>query len=229
MGARIVLSLGPYRIPRMDAPDKTAKHSDAQPVGASEVREVTFFAHLRNYAGSEPRRSALIIAAVALLVLVVWLLRSWWVNIEWRDLGYPGVFLLSFLGSFSMVLPVPGLISLCASGGFLNPYVAGVFAGVGEAIGELSGYAVGYGGKAVVEKHALYQRVRVWMGRRGALIIFLVSLIPNPLVDVVGIAAGATRYPLVRFLGIVLVGKILKGVAIAYACHAGFQLLPWLD
>ena len=225
----MLVRFGPGLAERMYAHDDPAKHGDAQPVGASEVRQGTLFRLVCNFAGSEPRRSILIIAAVALLVLAVWLGRSWWANVEWRDLGYPGVFLLSFLGSFSMVLPVPGLISLCASGGFLNPYVAGLFAGVGEAIGELSGYAVGYGGKAVVEKHAFYQRVQVWMERRGTLVIFLVSVIPNPIVDVVGIAAGATRYPLFRFLGVVLAGKILKGVAVAYACHAGFQLLPWLD
>ena len=213
----------------MYASDDPVEDKEAQPADASETREKTIVDTARNFAGTEPRRSILIIAAVALLVLAVWLARSWWLNVEWTDLGYPGIFLLSFLGSFSMVLPVPGLISLCASGGFLNPYVAGVFAGVGETIGELSGYAVGYGGKTVVEKHAFYQRVRAWMERRGALVIFLVSVIPNPVVDVVGIAAGATRFPLHRFLVIVLAGKILKGIAVAYACYAGFQLLPWLD
>ncbi len=209
----------------MYASDEPAEHCEVQP----EAREDTFVRLMRTYAGTEPRRSIIIAAAVVLMVVAVWLLRSWWMQIDWRDLGYPGIFFLSFLGSFSMVLPVPGLISLCASGGFLNPYVAGTFAGVGESIGELSGYAVGYGGKAVVEKHAFYQRVRTWMERRGALVIFLVSIIPNPVVDVVGIAAGATRFPLIRFLGIVLAGKILKGIAVAYACHAGFQLLPWME
>ena len=213
----------------MYASDDPAKQSDVPPASSSEDCIGSRVRLIRNISGVEKRRSLLILAAVALMVLAVWLLRSWWVDVEWKSLGYPGVFLLSFLGSVSMVLPVPGLISLCASGGFLNPYVAGVFAGVGESIGELSGYAVGYGGKAVVEKHAFYWRVRMWMARRGALVIFLVSVIPNPVVDVVGIAAGATRFPLIRFLAIVLAGKILKGVAVAYACYAGFQLLPWLD
>lgn len=213
----------------MHAPDDPAKQDAGAHLGASRGREYSLARMVRDFARSERRLSVLIIVAVALLMLAVWLGRSWWLDVDWKSLGYPGVFLLSFLGSVSMVLPVPGLLSLCGAGVVLNPYVAGVFAGVGESIGELSGYAVGYGGKAVVQEHAFYRRVRVWMGRRGALVIFLVCLIPNPVVDVVGIAAGATRFPLIRFLGIVLVGKIIKGIAVAYSCHAGVQLLPWLD
>ena len=213
----------------MHAPEDPARQEDSAQVRASGGYEYALLRIIRNFARAERRLSVLIIVAVAIMVLAVWLGRSWWLDVDWETLGYPGVFLLSFLGSVSMVLPVPGLLSLCGAGALLNPYVAGILAGVGESIGELSGYAVGYGGKAVVQEHALYRRVRVWMGRRGALVIFLVSLIPNPVVDVVGIAAGATRFPLSRFLGIVLVGKVLKGLSIAYACHAGFQLLPWLD
>ena len=170
----------------------------------------------------------IILAAAAAIVLTAWLSRVWLSGIEWQDLGYPGVFLLSFVGSVSMVLPVPGLITTCGVSVVLTPLYVGVLSGVGEAIGELSGYAVGYGGKTVIQDRPFYRRVRVWMGRRGALIIFVISLIPNPVVDVVGIAAGATRFPLAQFFGIVLVGKILKGIMVAYACYHGIQLLPWM-
>ena len=39
--------------------------------------------------------------------------------------GYYGVFMLSFLGSVSMVLPVPGLISMCGLSALLNPILLG--------------------------------------------------------------------------------------------------------
>ena len=56
------------------------------------------------------------------------------------------------------------------------------------------------------------------MRRRGWLVLFLVSLVPNPIFDIVGIAAGALHYPVWRFLGLVWAGKILKFGGIAYAC-----------
>ncbi|MDP6454901.1 MAG: hypothetical protein QF898_16480, partial [SAR202 cluster bacterium] len=62
-----------------------------------------------------------------------------------------------------------------------------------------------------------------------ALVLFLVSAIPNPIVDVVGIAAGSVRYPFLRFMLIVLSGKIIKGLMIAYTCQYGVTLLPWVS
>ena len=144
-------------------------------------------------------------------------------------IGYPGVMFLSFLGSAALVLPVPGLISLCAVSAVLNPFLLGALAGVAETLGEVSGYAIGYGGQHMLQRHRLYERVQRWMVRRGWLVIFVVSVIPNPLFDLVGIAAGGTRYPLPRFLAIVLVGKVLKGLIVGYSCYQGISLLPWVD
>jgi membrane protein YqaA with SNARE-associated domain len=45
--------------------------------------------------------------------------------------------------------------------------------------------------------------------------MFVFSAIPNPVFDVVGVAAGAVRMPLWRFFFSVLAGKILKDIALA--------------
>ena len=143
--------------------------------------------------------------------------------------GYPGVAFLSFLGSAAIVLPVPGLISLCGVSVVLNPFVLGLIAGIAESLGEFTGYAIGYGSHGVIEKRAFYRKIQTWMESRGALIIFLASVIPNPVFDLVGITAGGTRYPLVRFFVVVWAGKTLKGLMIAYSCYHGIKLLPWID
>jgi membrane protein YqaA with SNARE-associated domain len=143
--------------------------------------------------------------------------------------GYSGVFFLSLLGSASMILPVPGLISLCTVSAILNPFTLGLLAAIGETIGEVTGYAVGFGGKGLLDKSRLYRWVKNWMEKRGGLVIFIVSVIPNPLFDIVGIAAGATKYPVKKFFLIVFVGKILKGLIVAYSCYYGIQALPWVD
>ena len=213
----------------MKGPDNPAERIEGTSHPIPPSRQEPPFGLARRLLKSERRRNFLILLAAAAIVFTVWMTRGLISDIEWRDLGYPGVFFLSFLGSVSMVLPVPGLITLCGVSVILNPFLVGLVAGVGESIGEVSGYAVGLGGKAVIENHSLYIRVRGWMERRGALVIFVVSLIPNPLVDVVGIAAGATHFPFRRFMAIVLVGKTLKGIMVAYTCYHGLKLLPWVS
>ena len=143
--------------------------------------------------------------------------------------GYPGVFFLSFLGSVTMILPVPGLLSVCGFSTTLSPFLLGILAGIGETLGEISGYAVGYGGGSVVEKHRIYIRLKRWMEQRGILVLFLVSIIPNPIFDLVGIAAGAVKFPILRFLATVWVGKTLKGMMVGYTCFYGLNQLPWVN
>ena len=173
---------------------------------------------------------AFLVLAVAFAV-VVWALKSYISAL--KLVGYPGVFFLNFLGAVSMVLPVPGILSLCGLSVSLHPFVLGVLAGAGETLGETSGYAVGYGGDTLFERFAIYRslrpRIQRWMEKRGALVLFLVSVIPNPIVDVVGIAAGSVRYPFRRFMLIVLSGKIIKGLMIGYTCQYGVTLLPWVS
>ena len=161
------------------------------------------------------------------LVLTLWLLRRSIATLEL--VGYPSVLFLSFLSSAAMVLPVPALASVCGLSLLLNPVYLGLLGGIGETVGELSGYAVGYGGKGFVERRGFYDTAKDWMAHRGTLILFLVSLIPNPVFDVVGIAAGATRFPLTRFLVTVWIGKSIKAVTVAYGCFYGLRLIPWLN
>ena len=174
---------------------------------------------------------ALLFLAIALIGGASALLLHSGADVE--SLGYPGVFLLSFLGSFAMVLPVPGLIAVCGAGGIeLNPLLVGLLSGTGETIGEISGYGVGYGGRGVFENSRLrgvIDKLEVWMQRRGTLVLFLVSAIPNPIFDLVGIAAGGARYPVAKFFAIVFVGKTLKGVLVASTCFYGVTLMPWVN
>ena len=43
--------------------------------------------------------------------------------------------------------------------------------------------------------------------------------------DVAGIAAGALRYSLWKFLGVVWIGKLMKFLIIAYACTYSIEWL----
>lgn len=129
--------------------------------------------------------------------------------------GYLGIFIISLLGNATIVLPVPSLLAVGVGGGIFNSLIVGLVAGPAEALGELTGYLAGYGGRAVIEDREIYARLEGWMKRRGGLVIFFLSAIPNPLFDLAGIAAGSLRFPIWRFLLVCWLGKTLKDLAIA--------------
>ncbi|MEM3555865.1 MAG: VTT domain-containing protein [Candidatus Micrarchaeia archaeon] len=163
---------------------------------------------------------------VGLILVVLFIIAIYLTNpaetIKVDTLGYLGVFLLMFLSSATIVLPVPGLAGVVVAGCFLNPFLVGVVGGVGSALGETTGYIAGLGGKAVVErgKRKFYNRIRKWMKRNGFITIFIAAALPNPFFDVAGLAAGALDYPFWKFLLACMGGKIIKCIALAYLGYA---------
>ena len=143
-----------------------------------------------------------------------------------RTIGYGGVFVLSLIGSASILVPVPGIAAVCAGPGIakLLPIPVAILAAFGETIGELTGYILGFNGSQVAERRRIYPRIKNWMERRGSILIFISCSIPNPLFDLVAIAAGTLRYPVWRFIAAVLAGKLVKSTTIAYTCFYGFDI-----
>ena len=164
------------------------------------------------------------------LVFVIWMFVGGLSNSDWwKALGYPGVFFLSLLASGGMVFPIPSLAATCGAAGLdLNLIIVGVLSGLGETLGELVGYSIGFGGQSVVQRRRIYKRARTWMIRWGIGVLLILSIIPNPIFDFVGIAAGALRYPMKRFLVTVWVGKTLKGLIIAHVCFWIVEWVRWL-
>ena len=174
---------------------------------------------------------ALVLGILAVsLVFVIWMFVGGLSNSDWwKALGYPGVFFLSLLASGGMVFPIPSLAATCGAAGLdLNLVIVGVLAGLGETLGELVGYSIGFGGQSVVQRRRIYKRARTWMIRWGIGVLLILSIIPNPIFDFVGIAAGALRYPMKRFLVTVWVGKTLKGLIIAHVCFWIVEWVRWL-
>ena len=180
-------------------------------------------AHLAEHEAKPPQSALrreflsrlLAISAVIAITLVIWRVAG---KLEqFRLWGYPGIFVVSFLGNATVILPAPSLALVFAMGGILNPLLVGLVAGPAEALGELTGYLAGYSGRAVVEEHKTYRRLSRWMQRNGALTVFILSVVPNPFFDLAGIAAGVLRYPLSRFLLFCWLGKSIKTTAFAFA------------
>jgi len=167
--------------------------------------------------------SGLILALVIAVTVAIIVLREKLQNLG--GYGYAGVFLISLMGNATVVLPAPSLAIVFAMGSVLSPLLVGVVAGVGEALGELTGYLAGVGGRFIVEDYRAYERVRGWMERYGALVVFILSVIPNPFFDLAGIVAGASRFPLWLFLTSCWVGKTIKTAAVALAGYYSIEFI----
>lgn len=144
---------------------------------------------------------------------------------ELQGLGYAGAFLIMLLGNATVVLPVPGLVFVIAMGSTLNPWLLGLVAGPGAALGEFTGYLAGHGGVTPLENTALYQRFDRYMDRFGPFVIFVLSIIPNPFFDVAGMLAGASHMPWWQFLIAATLGKIIQATALAWA---GALSIDWI-
>lgn len=141
-------------------------------------------------------------------------------NIE--TVGYTSIWFLAFVGAALVFLPVSALAAVCVGAAVdLNPFLIAGVAASAEAVGELTGYLAGMGGKAVFERNRFYLRFKNLFSRYASLTLFLGSIIPNPFFDFLGVAAGSILFPVKRFLLIVFIGKTIKFTWVALGCYYG--------
>jgi membrane protein YqaA with SNARE-associated domain len=173
--------------------------------------------------GGWVRRLLLPAAAFALAIAVTAVLFVYRDNVaELGNAGYLGSFLVSLVANGTIILPMPGIIVLFALGATFNPWLIGLTAGAGGAIGELTGYAAGFSGRRILRNNALYIRAVGWLRKWGIWVIFLFTVTPLPL-DVVGIAAGALRFPIWKFLLVCWFGKVILYTGMALAGDWGWD------
>lgn len=144
---------------------------------------------------------------------------------EFAELGFFGAFLIMLIANATVILPAPGIAVIFAMGGVLNPLGVALAAGLGGAIGEITGYLAGYGGQTAVEHTQAYNRVLPWVQKHGAWVILVLSAFPNPFFDMAGIAAGIAKIPLWQFLLACWVGVTIKMLIFAYA---GAYSIDWV-
>ena len=136
---------------------------------------------------------------------------------QYLKYGYLGIFIISFLAYATVILPAPGITLIFAMGAIFPPYLVGLAAGAGAALGELTGYLAGYSGRGVVGKSKHYDRLTYWMSKHGGLTTLVLAGIPNPIFDLAGLAAGALKMPVLKFLFWCWIGETIKMLFFAYA------------
>jgi uncharacterized membrane protein YdjX (TVP38/TMEM64 family) len=175
---------------------------------------------------SNPLTNALRILALSIAIAITLYVYSIRDRVDdFAAFGYPGIFLIALFANATILLPAPGLAIVYAMGAIFNPLGVGLAAGTGGAIGELSGYLAGFSGQAVIERMDIYDRIRPWVRKYGGWAILVLSAIPNPFFDVVGIAAGVAKMPLRIFLFFAWVGQIIKMTAVGFAGKYSIEFL----
>jgi len=143
--------------------------------------------------------------------------------------GYFGVVIVSFISSSTLFLPIPisSHLTVFAFSTLLNPYLVGLSAGIGTTLGELTGYAAGYGGQKLVKLREKYtkklSRLEDLFNKYGFWLIIVFAATPLP-DDLLGIFCGSIKYDLKRFIVSVFIGKTIMFTLIALFGNS----LTWL-
>jgi membrane protein YqaA with SNARE-associated domain len=140
--------------------------------------------------------------------------------------GYPGIFLLSFLGAITVIFPIPYTLTYYVLGATLDPLFIAIAGGLGSALGEFSGYVLGCFGHAIVkenQKRRMLYLLKIF-DRYGAFLVFLFALTPLP-DDLLFIPLGILRYNFFKAFVPSLCGKIIMAYILAYSGKISFQLI----
>jgi membrane protein YqaA with SNARE-associated domain len=168
---------------------------------------------------------ARILALLAVIAITIYIYSIRDKADQLKQYGFPGIFLLAILGNATIILPAPVIAITYVMGAVFNPFGVAFAAGAGSAIGELTGYMAGFSGQGVAEQTPIYNRLEKWTERYGGLTITILALIPNPLFDIAGAAAGALKMPILKFLLWAWIGKTVKMLIFAYA---GAYSVDWI-
>lgn len=139
---------------------------------------------------------------------------------KYAEYGYLGVFVISVLGNATLIFPAPSF-TVVAFGAVLNPYLVGILAGCGAAVGEMTGYTLGRGMSPNLDEDSAMagfeEKQMKWLRwlrpkfqRWGVIAIFVLAAIPNPIFDLGGILAGMARMAWWKFLTAAVLGKTVR-------------------
>jgi len=140
-----------------------------------------------------------------------------------------GIFVASFIGAMSIVIPVPYTVLIFLMGKILDPFLVALSAGAGSALGEFFGYLMGYYGRAVMseERKRKVDYILKVFSRYGALTIFVFALTPLP-DDLLFIPLGIMRYSFIKAFVPCLLGKIAMSLILAYGGAASISFIETL-
>lgn len=160
------------------------------------------------------------IGSFFLSLLLVWMAFRFQTQLShFRSLGLLGIFLINLIGSSTLFLPAPAIASVVAGGLVFPPVLVGLVAALGASFGDMLGYILGRSGKHIVLNHTekkwfiFFQKI---FAKFASIVIFVFAFIPNPFFDGIGILAGISEFPPVKFFLILFAGRLSRNILLAF-------------
>jgi membrane protein DedA with SNARE-associated domain len=146
--------------------------------------------------------------------------------------GYVGIFIISLIGAMSIFFPLPDTLAVYALAGLrtsdgwaFNAALIAVSAGIGSAIGELSGYVVGAKSRnSLKEYNEKMTFIKNAMARFGSIVIFIFALTPL-CDDWLFIPLGVIGYGLTKIIIPAILGKFLMNLIVVYAGRFSIEFI----
>ncbi|HEY5625946.1 MAG TPA: VTT domain-containing protein [Dehalococcoidia bacterium] len=183
-----------------------------------------------------------LVVGFTLLGFAAWVF-DWLDEETMEDLGYLGIFISNFLPHVSVFLPLPGLTAvghalIIWGAEELNPVIVVAIATFANTIAEWTSYLAGSTGKAAAEERPIsvpgvagrwlgrsWALAEWFMARAGFMTLLVLSAIPNPVFEVTGIIAGATRMNFLKFNVALLIGHFIR---VMFLVIVGHEAIEWV-
>ena len=170
--------------------------------------------------------NSIVFDLIVLLIVLIFSLLAFFSN-EWltehANASYITVILLCFLSNATVLLPAPSAIVVIEFSFILNPVITALCGGLGSALGEMMGYVAGFHGARAIKNNKFKTFIKKHKSKHPFILTFLTSIIPLPIFDIIGIAAGASKLNPFKFFATTICGKTLKFLMYAFIAY---QLIP---
>lgn len=180
-------------------------------------------------------RNIVIILAIVVILVIAFVVYSQRVDVDEfistlvHNYGLVGLFIATVIVNASVFVIIPIDFVVFLFGTVYNPVVMGVLLGMGAAIGEMTSYLVGMGGREAIQKtgkvkEETLEKIKEEIGNKGIVVIILGSMTPFPF-DLIGVAAGMIHYNVYKFFLGTALGKIVRYGIVAYAGMVGLEII----
>lgn len=135
------------------------------------------------------------------------------------SLGLLGILIINFFSSATFFISGPAFLTVIAGGSVYPPLLVALVASLGTALGDTVSFFFGFSTRHMVikkfEDKLWFKVLEDVFKAYSTPIIFLTSLIPNPLFDGIALLVGFFKYDLKKYFIIVLVGRFLRFTLLA--------------
>jgi membrane protein YqaA with SNARE-associated domain len=142
--------------------------------------------------------------------------------------AYLTIFVVAIVVNLSLV-PLPFVVSMMiVAASMWNPWLVALAGSLGASLGEMSYYYLGFISKklAVPDDIIGYKKVKGWVEKYGMWAIAFLSFQPVLPIEIGGLVAGLTKFPLYKFLLALWIGKYPKYVILIFLGSVILHFVP---